>query len=74
MQRGEFYLPHPRFRYPEQASKVFAAMDEAYREATVTAGVSTVPRILLQESFDKIVDSLDSQSDDDLGNIHHYIQ
>ena len=47
---------------------MFAAMDGAYRQATITAGVSTVPRILLQESFDKIVASLDSQSDDDSGN------
>ena len=43
--------------YPEQATAVFGALDEAYRQATVAAGLSCVPAISLKKTFEDIVAS-----------------
>ena len=43
--------------YPEQATAVFGAFDEAYRQATVAAGLSCVPAISLKKTFEDIVAS-----------------
>lgn len=44
---------------------MFDAIDKAYRQATIAAGVSSVPRILLRQTFEDIVGSSKLESDDE---------
>ena len=53
------------FSFPEQANAVFEAIDNAYRQATIAAGVSRIPRILLKQTFEDIIGSKKLQSDDE---------
>merc|ERR1719201_1774471 len=50
---------------PEQARTVFAAIDKAYRRASIAAGISEVPRFLLAQSFNNIVASLELKNDEE---------
>ena len=44
---------------------MFAAMDKAYRHASIAAGISKVPRVLLERSFNDIVVSLELKNDEE---------
>ena len=44
---------------------MFAAMDKAYRHASIAAGISKVPRVLLERSFNDIVVSSQLKNDEE---------